>query len=48
MPLWYGGTSFGYFLRSDVAGSSGRTAEWLYEFAIPPAMEKCSYVLLFI
>ena len=25
MPLWYGGTSFGYMLRSHIARSSGKT-----------------------
>jgi hypothetical protein len=52
--LWYGRTPFGYMPRSSIAGSSGRTMssffekppdlfpEWLYKFAIPPAMEECS------
>jgi hypothetical protein len=25
MPLWYGGASFGYILKSGIAGSSGRS-----------------------
>jgi hypothetical protein len=54
VPQWYGGASFRYMPRSGIAGSSGRTisnflmnrqidfSEWLYQFAIPPAMKECS------
>jgi hypothetical protein len=30
MPLWHGGTSFGYICKSDIAGSSGRSISNLF------------------
>ena len=52
--LWYVGASFGYMIKSGIAGSPGIIIfnflryspnwfpEWLYHFASTPAMEECS------
>jgi hypothetical protein len=50
MPLWDAGASFGYIPKSGIAESyfqfseetPDRFPEWLYQFAILPAMEECS------
>ena len=54
LPLWHGGSSFGYIPKSGIAESSGRSISDFqkkiqndfqsgnYQFAIPPAMEECS------
>jgi hypothetical protein len=54
VSLLHGGASSRYMLRSGIAGSSGQTMssflrnhktdfpKWLYQLAVPPAMEECS------
>jgi len=55
VSLIYVGASFGDMPRSSIAGSSGNImsnflrnnqtdfSEWLYQLAIPPTVEECSY-----